>query len=372
MKALVVHPRFSAFGGGEYVALNVIHALREAGHRVSLMSQDYDADAVRKAFHFDEPADQTLLPPPADFSPKIGKAIALQRVIFARQGRKKTALIYRDFDLIFHTQTSCFLGPPVNRTFNIFYDPSDIIRIRTMTSGRSPTLVLGPQWKRPYYTFCKSIIGNPWRIEAATNIPLSSDLESYLETNGFNHTDYVYPPCDMSFKPRPKKRRVIQTTRIAPHKRLEDFLAVARRVPECDFIIVGSVSSVEKRHYPGYAEKLVNDLPNNVKYVESRIRDCPEVLEDSSVYLYTSRESGINISTAQAVGAGCTPVTPDVGGGAELVRAVGAGYTYDSIDQAVRCVKQALEHPRNPSELSKIARIFSAESFRERIRKLVA
>jgi glycosyltransferase involved in cell wall biosynthesis len=368
VKALLVHPVFSVFGGGEYVALNVIIALRDSGYDVSLMSQDYDPDAVRRAFHFEEALDEILVIAPTKFKPKVGRAMAFQRMMFARQERRKTAQAYRNFDIVFHTQPSRFLGPPVARTFNVFYDPSDRFLIRKISLGESHS-----KWKRPYYSFRNMIAGSktPY-ISESTNIPLSSALEEQLESCGFKHTDYFFPPCDMSFKPRPKESRVIQVTRVVPHKRLEVFAEIARCLPDYEFIIVGSLSETEKKLHPGYAEKLVNGLPSNVRYVERRIRDCPDFLEESSVYLYTSIEPGINISTAQAVGAGCTPVTPDVGGGAEIVRTIGVGYTYDSIDRAVRCVKQALEHPSNPSELSKVARIFSAEFFQERIRKLVA
>jgi glycosyltransferase involved in cell wall biosynthesis len=352
LKALVVHPQFSIFGGGEYVCLNVISALRKSGYDVTLLSSDYDEEGVRRAFPFEKP--ELRLERLSAFDPIFPKATALQRVWYARGQRKKLRVLYAKHDIIFHTQTATFLGPSERRTFNIFYDPTDI------------TIKTASGWKKPYYGLVRKLLVS--NILDAINIPLSKSLEDYLEQAGYPHTSYVYPPCDMSFRPREKRKQVIQVTRIVPGKRLDLFIEIARRLRQYHFLLVGSLSEAQSKLHPGYAKKLLDDRSDNVEYLEMRIKDCPERLEESAVYLHTSVEPGISIATTQGVGAGCIPVTPCIGGGSEIVKTVGAGYCYQTVVEAAERIRQSIENPRwTPIELSERAQIFNAESFQRSI-----
>ncbi len=82
-------------------------------------------------------------------------------------------------------------------------------------------------------------------------------------------------------------------------------MSIAYRVPDYRFILVGAHSEIDS----GYAKKVLSIKPPNVDYVEVRIRDRPERVEESKVYLYTSLEPGIGIALGQAMGAGCIPVS---------------------------------------------------------------
>ncbi len=352
LKALVVHPRFSVFGGGEYVCLNVISALRKSSYDVTLLSSDYDDESVGRAFRFGRI--EVSLEKLAMFDPIFPRAFALQRVLYARRQRKKLRNLYRKHDIIFHTQTAAFMGPPENITFNVFYDPSDI------------TFETASGWKEPYHKLVRKILAPS--IRHAVNIPLSKSLEDYLHKAGYPHTPYVYPPCDMSFKPREKKKQIILVSRIVPGKRLELFMEIARHLRQYRFLLVGSLSETQSNLHPGFAERLLYDRTDNVEYLEKRIKDCPERLEESSVYLHTSEEPGISISATQGVGAGCIPIMPSVGGASEIVRMVGVGYCYQTVTEAVEAVRECIENPRwPPSELSEKAQIFNGENFQRKI-----
>jgi glycosyltransferase involved in cell wall biosynthesis len=350
--ALVVHPQFSIFGGGEYVCLNVISALHKCGYAVTLLSSDYDDESVRRAFLFGRVDVKLEILPP--FDPIFPKALALQRVWYARRQRKRLRPLYAKHDIILHTQTATFLGPSERRTFNIFYDPSDI------------TIKTASGWKGPYHRLARKFLAP--NIRGAINIPLSKSLEDYLDNAGYPHTPYVYPPCDLSFKPRTKKKQVIQVSRIVPGKRLELFTEIARHLPQYHFLFVGALSETQSKLHPGYSKKLLGNAPSNVEYLEKRIKDCPERLEESTVYLHTSVEPGISIATTQGVGAGCIPITPSIGGGSEIVKALGVGYCYLTVSGAVNAITESIESPRwTPTELSDKGQIFNAENFQRKI-----
>jgi len=114
-------------------------------------------------------------------------------------------------------------------------------------------------------------------------------------------------------------------------------------------------------------------MSRNVEFVNARIKDRPELVEESKVYLYTSLEPGVGIALGQALGAGCIPVTPAWGGGAEMVKVTGVGYRFRTLDEAERFTREALENEdaRNqPDYIANKARIFSSESFEKQIARI--
>ena len=356
------------------VCLHVIKALEDEGYQVTLATDYVTPEKVETMFkgmgHIMNTCTILHLP---EFRPKLPRFMALQRLYHARKTRKLLTAHINKSEFIFNTQTSLYMSSPSSqsRVFNVFYDPSDLFVIPDPSS----TLAFSPlasQQKRAYYRALKKLAGAmEWEISQAYNIPLSKALEELLEKMNYRHSSYLYPPCDLIFKPRSKKKMVIQATRIIPHKRLEDFSAIARGIPETRFFLVGSISPVEMERHGPYIKKLLDDLPRNVTFLHKRIRDVPDVLEESKVYLYTSREPGINISTAQALGAGCMPVTPAWGGGAEIVLAGGVGYTYKTVSEGIEAVRKALDDDVDVEDLAERARIFSAENFEQEIRKLI-
>jgi glycosyltransferase involved in cell wall biosynthesis len=174
----------------------------------------------------------------------------------------------------------------------------------------------------------------------------------------------------MIFKIRPKKKQACLVSRIAPQKNIVDFMKIAGSLPNIPFILVGTHSELE----PDYARKVMTMKPNNVSYFDVRIRDTPGLVEESKVYLYTSREPGIGIALGQAMGAGCIPVTPIWGGGAEMVARTGTGYTFRSIAEAAVLVRNCIEQEQirdDPSIIAKHARIFSSSEFENQISHLL-
>jgi glycosyltransferase involved in cell wall biosynthesis len=372
-RALIIHPRWAIAGGGEYICINIIQTLRDLGYDVTLMAEDYDADLVSRAYGLSKPPDLKEVVRLEPFKTRLPKFLVLQRTLFYKKQRRLVASQYSRHQVIFHSQTAYYLGSSGKRTFNIFYDPLDFLLIEQFHDKKPLNGERFSHTIKPfYYWLCRRIASNQSDIRGALNIPLASILENYLRSIGYRHSHWLYPPCNLQFKPREKLAQVIQVTRIAPRKRLEDFAEIARRMPNRNFVLVVSVSEMERRLDPGYAEKVIAQQPSNVQVKFARLVDCPELLEQSRVYLYTSLEPGVNISTAQACGAGCIPITPSTGGGSEIVSTLGAGYTYDSLEAAIAQIEEALDNPRwTPNDLSLRARIFASEHFRERLSQIV-
>jgi len=289
-----------------------------------------------------------------------------KRIVQLRIRRQELARFCRSYDIVFHTQTSLWIVPHPH-SFSFFYEPGDLWTVR---SRHLDLRVWNP--RSVYHEILNMLVDNGKDVKRAENIPLSSSLQGFLQQLNYRHVAAVLPPCELDFKPRRKVERVVQVSRISPRKDLEEFFEIARLLPEYEFLIVGYSSPEERALHPGYFEKIAATSIPNVRIVLDRIRNVPQFLEESSVYLYTSKEPGMNISTVQAAAAGCVPVTPSVGGGSEVVRVLERGCTYSSVRDAAVVIKDLMTKRRwTPAEMSEAAQIFAPNRFRETIRSIV-
>jgi len=359
-QAVVIHPRFTVYGGAEIIALHIMKTLQELDYEVSIVTDNYNPADIERNFRMGKVLENTkpILVPP--FKPVLSRFLALQHLRYSEGVMRVLRGLHPQ--VAFSTQSVIYHIPAV-RTFQIVYDMADLFEV---VPDGGP---LSSVWKRPYYRLLRRSL-SPESMNNRYFVPLSHALEQRLENLRLRHSPVVFPPCDMIFKARPKKKQVCLVTRIARQKNVHEFMLVAQRTPEHRFVLVGA--EADKDH--AYARRVLSMKPRNVEYIEARIRDRPELVEESKVYLYTSREPGIGIALGQAMGAGCIPVTPTTGGGAEMLLQSGVGKMYQSLDEAVRLVKDALESEGgsdNPAHIAAKAEIFSSKSFETRIVQLI-
>ena len=361
-EAVVIHPRLTVYGGAEILALHVVKSLQDSGFLVSLVCDNFDPEEVERNFGMGKVlrgCNPIIVP---RFRPLLPKLLAVQKLRYAHALSK--TLKGMKPEIAFSTQSALYHIPDLV-TYHILYDLVDLLEILPGGRLRGP---LASVWKKPYYTIMRSY-ANPDFTANRVFIPLSGSLEKEVSKLGYSHTGVVFPPCDMIFKPRQKKKQVCVVTRIAPQKNVEDFIRVANRLVEYKFVLVGAHSDLNS----GYTRRVMSGMSRNVEFVNARIRDRPELVEESKVYLYTSLEPGVGIALGQAFGAGCIPVTPAWGGGAEMVKATGVGYSFRTLDEAERFTREALESddPRNqPDHIALKAKIFSSETFENQIARI--
>lgn len=128
------------------------------------------------------------------------------------------------------------------------------------------------------------------------------------------------------------------------------------------------------RLYPGYADSLLSTLPSNMTFVESSVRERPDLLEDSQFYVYTGIEKGIVLSIIEAISAGCVPYAPAGTGAAEILEEIEGGSSYQVIEEVARNLSLRLEEKSDEMEsvgLSEKANAFSPDSFKKWIKHLV-
>ena len=358
-QAVVIHPRLTIYGGAEIIALHIIKTLQELDFEVSIVTDHYNPAEVERNYRMGKVLEncKPILVPA--FKPILSRFLAVQHLRYGEKVMRVLQGLHPD--IAFSTQSVIYYIPGV-KTFQIVYDMADLFEV---VPDGGP---LSSVWKKPYYRMLR----RRFSLESMSNryfVPLSHALEQRLENLGLPHSPVVFPPCDMIFKARPKKKQVCLVTRIAPQKNVHEFMLIAQRAPELRFILVGAEADKD----PGYVRRILSIKPQNVEYVEVRIRDRPELLEESKVYLYTSREPGIGIALGQAMGAGCIPVTPANGGGAEMIAQSEVGYIYRSVGEGVQVVTKALESVQpqdSPTYIAERAQMFSSKSFNGKIAKL--
>ncbi len=363
--ATVIQDSLRFLGGGELVCLSTCFALQELGYHVRLVSDRFRPDEVETVFGMGDVlanCEQIKLP---EFGRNLLRFRPIRGLYHAERSRR--FLEKQDADVVFVTR-----------------DPS---RPRVLPEKPLFRFVYEVAQLRPFWENYRFGLNLLWRAlygrdrSDTTFLALSPAVMREVKMKGHPAVAQVYPSYGKGFRPKPKKNQLIYVTFFAPQKRLHDFMEIARQLPKYKFYLVGRDTKRMNQTYEGYAERILANKPTNVEYVEARIRQAPNLLEESRIYLHTSIEPGMGIAVMEALSAGCVPIAPRQGGAGEVLEAAGVGFHYDQIEDAIRLIrsemgddargKQEGVREMSPGEISEKARIFSLEAFRTRIRDII-
>ena len=357
------------FGGGEFLCLNVCLALQERGYHVKLVCDIFDPEMAEEVYGMGSVMKRCEHVPIPEFVPKKAPLpglhlYAIQRLIYQRRIRVPIESI--EANVAFSTQSSVF-SMKDKQIYHFLYNIIDLFSYPASLTDESKR-GSGFRWRAYYWGLNRLrnlLIGDP---SPDFFFALSEGVHADLVSRGYPNSTTIFPPARMDFHPLAKKKQVITVSRIVKPKRLEMFFEIARRLPQYPFYLIGRNAPELRALEPGYSDALFKNMPSNVHYIESPIKQVPRYLQESKVYLYCGVEPGIGIAIMEACGAGCVPVTPNAGGGREVVDAIGEGYTFRDVDEAVRAVEAALLGDDIPERIAEKARErFSPEAFRSKI-----
>jgi len=363
--AMVIQNSFSSLGGGELVCVTTCLALQKLGYHVKLVTDRFKPDEVEAAFGLGQvlrECEQVKIP---ELGRKLARFCPVPGIFFAWVSKR--FLERQHADVVFVTRDPRRPDALPDRPFFRFVYEIDQLRNFWEDYARGLRLVYENLYGRSR--------------QSAIFLALSPTLTAEMKRRGFPKTELVYPSYGRGFRPRPKKNQAVYVTFLAPQKNVDDFCEIARRLPQYKFYLVGRDTARVNRIYEGYANRILANKPSNVEYVETRIRKSPELLEESKVYLHTSREPGMSIAVMEALSAGCMPVVPWQGGGGDVLEAAGIGFRYHGIDDAVHFVRKELGEAESqaaendtrltPEEIAKKAEMFSLGAFRDRLRYVI-
>lgn len=357
--ALVVQDSLGFLGGGELVCLTTCLALQSLGYHVKLVSDTFPTSEVEAVFGLGnvlERCEQVKVP---TLGRKLARLSSLPGLLLSQ--RSKRFLERQHADIVFVTRDPRRPDVlPDEHLFRFMYELSQ----------------LDPYWRAYKYTGRLYDAMYESRRASTSFLALSPKLVEQLKARGHLSTRLVYPSIGKGYHHQQKKNQVIYVTFLAPQKRIQDFTYIASQLPSLQFYLVGRDTERINRIYHGYAAAILANLPNNVHYVETRIRQQPDLLEQSKVYLHASTEPGMGIAVIEALSAGCLPIAPHEGGAGEVIAAAGVGLCYNSLEEAVECVRVAArgedrKSQFSPEEIALKSRIFSQEAFQSRIRNII-
>jgi len=361
-KALVIHPVLSIYTGGELLCLQVCRALLRAGYRVTLYS---DASDPAKAEEVYPGMGQVLSQCHHIPSNTAHRSIPGIAVIKDFKDIRKAESYFQEIapDVTFCTQSSLFHVP--SRLYHFIYHGTDLFQYSaSYVSSSFPRQKL-PQgyitMKRGLNNFLRKILQiKPPRPN--WYFALSPSILERLRNNGHKNSSLIFQPSTQ-FLPRQKKNQVILVTRLIPEKRVEIFLEAARRLPEYRFILLART----KPGLEAYARDIEKRIPVNVVYQKTTLGQTPYLLEESKVYLYTGAENAMMLSVVAAISAGCYPIVAKNTGPEETIESLGVGTTFTSIDDLVPTIREVMQKPTDPLEISERAKPFSQEKFDQKI-----
>jgi alpha-1,2-mannosyltransferase len=347
----VFSPVINWCGGAEWVAVNIVNALKEHGHQVIVLS--------------DEPLNQNKFLHVFD-----RKVLADQQIVFPLRFFSATNYhnIYTDSIRISVLKSKCKV---VIDTFSNAMLPGAAISyihhpvLRKVAPLRDFTLRERVYYSpyRTYLNFKKGhfekrlILANSKFTAAANKAETGADAS------------VIYPPisnslyCHESEFDNHRDNNVTAVARICFQKKLDiiPYIAKATR-KDISFIIVGLLDSKEAlNHLIELGTRL--GVSDRIKIMTNVTRErLRSILLNSKVFLHTSVNEHFGISIVEAMASGCIPVVHDSGGPREFVP---PNQRYNSKDEAAEIVERATANwsPTEARKISNSAKRFSESNF---------
>ena len=351
MNVGVFHPRLNVCGGGEWVALCIINALRENGHKIIVLTDEkVDQNKFFRTFGQKLNVDEQIVFPFHIF--RRGDAHNVYTDAFS------CLLLKSKCDLIIDTYTRMIL-PTVDVTY-IHYP----IFTRSLFHNKF-SKIKNSLYFLPYHTYEAKMRQVRKKIIFANSNFTAKAIKSYLGLP----SHILYPSLSPFFLADEKTIRnterlnqVVTVSRFAPEKNLEIIPHIAKLITNAKFLIVGNL---HHRDVYSRLSNLINslDLADRVVLMTNVPKDhlrC--ILLQSKVYFHSAIKEHFGISLIEALASGCLTIVHDSGGPQEIVP---EDFRYRTTNEAVEKIKKALEEwsPETAWKLRNSTFKYSQESF---------
>ena len=334
MKVLLVHPRLSVKGGGERVAIHSILAATNAGHEVSLLSEEFDEASFEDFYGclglFDK-VNRSYYPA---FKPVLGPRFLLYQRLIYHWLRIKKAVSQDSFDVVLSTQDIGYVPSTSAHVVQYCYFPEYFSHLQTGSSA--------PIW-RFYYRPASAYYRNRVR-RVGVLLSVSDFTRGFVEKKWGRDSRTVYPPCPVEvFSELSEVQRredlVVTVGRFVPEKRFHLFVELARMLPKTRFVAIGSLSDETSAYY----ERLKTTAPENVSFVLSPLRKVRDLLGRAMAYVHCAENEHFGITIVEAMAAGCVPIVHDSGGPREIVTS-DVGFRWSDLSTASRQITKLAEN----------------------------
>jgi glycosyltransferase involved in cell wall biosynthesis len=345
-------PTINRIGGGEWVTLNMIHALNARKYEIVV----YSAERINSAHIPSFFGNSLSIDNQINFWPNIFDPFSLEN-------------IYPNLLKSFFFSLKCNLL--IDTFSNDLYPWTDAVYFQ----GTPRTLRLPKGAKKlaflPYKTFSTTTTKYS-KSKDKILMACSKHAAKTIENLTGLPVHVLYPPISDYFRIRGnhhERRNNLAATviRIAEDKRPNTIPQIAKMVSDdITFIIIGNCKTAYEKNVLQSLRKSIRELgvEKKVKVLLNVSREKQrEILQSSKVYLHplVPYES-FGISAVEAMSAGCTPIVPDIGGLKEIVP---RKLRYSTLEQAASLVEASINNwsPQTAEEFEESTNRFSQARF---------
>ena len=347
----VFSPAINWCAGAEWVAINIITALKEHGHKVIVLSDaPLNQNKFMDVFGRKILVDQEIVFPLRFFSSTNHRNIYTNAIICLVLKSKCEVLVDTFSNAILPgMDASYFQGFPL------------LERLRNLPYLRNK-IFFSPY--QNYKNFFRDNFKNKLLFAnskySADAIRAELDVEPHILYPSVSN--YILNPNDVDLE-KQRNNNVVTVARISEIKNLQIIPYIAELTSkEISFTIAGLLDSEKTLNM---LLKLVKDLnlSKRVRILTNVKREqLKKLLLNSKVFLHPSKNEPFGISIVEAMASGCIPVVHNSGGPKEFVP---LNQRFNNIDEAADIVEKAIADwsPTRARKFSKMAERFGENNF---------
>jgi alpha-1,2-mannosyltransferase len=347
----IFSPLINWCGGAEWVAINLISALKEAGHTVILLTNEsLNQEKIARLFNRKIAVDQQIVFPFGFFAPTDSHNIYTDFI--------RSSILKLKCDIMIDTYSNAIL-PGMNISY-IHYPIFN--KFQPRYSYLRNKIYYLPY--RKYLENCTTDVHN--KLFFANSKFIANAVKEILDVESY----VLYPPIRNDLLNQKEEiltskrdNMAVTISRFSPEKNLQIIPYIAKHTRnDISFAVAGLLDSEgvlnslqQLSGNLGVTKKVI--LLPNVK--RNRLK---QLLLNSKVYLHTRVNEPFGISIIEAIASGCIPIVHDSGGPKEFVP---EEFRYRTKGDAVEKLERAFDSwsPKKAAEISKLAEKFSEKNF---------
>ena len=355
----VFHPSLNFCGGAEWVAVNVINAMKKANYETIILTNE-QVDQAKLFRLFGKKVN-------FDFQIIFPFEIAPTYIINIYNNFVRALILKSKCDIVIDTFSSAML-PGVDVSYIHFPFLANILHAKSAVDYWRN---LKSTFYFPYLAYEKSWLKRKSPIFLANS---KYTMKAIKEFTGAEST-LLYPPISKTFFVedyfQERTNTVVSVGRICSKKRFDLIPLIAKLTNKnINFLIIGLPESQTELDQ---ILKLIR-----INNVESRVKVLTDVSNDrlrmilrtSKVFLHTAFEEHFGVSIAEALASGCVTIVHDSGGPKEFVP---NELRFSTVSEAAKKIEKAIIdwNPSMVSEFTLYAKQFSEETFSEKLTLIV-